>query len=89
MKRTGKILNHFCQIMDAFFEIEWKGSPVGVHTFEINNQRVFRVMIKSPIVILRANHEEGYKFWTSIPEGRQSEAKAIGPLIEQYYRSKK
>ena len=74
--------------MEAVFEITWKGSQVNVQTFEINNQRVFRVMIDPPIVILRANHEGGYKFWTSIPEGRQSEAKAIGPLIEQYYRSK-
>ena len=74
--------------MEPVFEIEWKGNWVKVQTFEISNQRVFRVMINPPIVILRANHEGGYKFWTSMPEGRQSEAKAIGPLIEQYYRSK-
>ena len=75
--------------MESVFEIIWKGNPVRVQTVELKNQRVFRVMINPPIVILRANHEEGFKFWTSIPEGRQLEAKAIGPLIEQYYRSKK
>ncbi len=33
-----------------------------------------------------ANNE---KFWTSIPEGRQELAQQVGPLIENYYRSKK
>ena len=75
--------------MEETFDIVWKDNAVNVQTFEINNQRLFRVMINPPLVILRANHEEGYKFWTSMPEGRQPEAKAIGLLIEQYYRSKK
>ena len=75
--------------MEETFDIMWKDNAVNVLTFDINNQRMFRVILNPPIVILRANHEEGYKFWTSIPEGRQPEAKVIGPLIEQYYRSKK
>ena len=74
--------------MQETFKIVWKGNPVTVQSFEIKNQRLFRVLVNPPLVIMRANHEEGNKFWTSIPEGRQPEAKAIGPLIEQYYRSK-
>ena len=77
--------------MDEVFEIEMEGKLTKVQSFDIGGQRLFKVFIdtKPPIIILRANHNEGHKFWTSMPEGRQREAEKIGPFIEQYYRSKK
>ena len=66
--------------MEETFDIMWKDNAVNVQTFEINNQRMFRVMINPPIVILRANHEEGYKFWTSIPAGNRKQ-KSLARLL--------
>jgi hypothetical protein len=72
------------------FEIVYNGNKVDVHTFSIDKQTLFRVMLtggSAPLVLGRATQNEGYKFWTSFPEGRQGLAEKIGPLIEQYYRA--
>ena len=56
----------------------------------IGAQVIFRVTFsnkKSPLVVTRAIHSNAYKFWTSIPEGRQKEAEEIGALIAEYFKS--
>ena len=72
------------------FEIVYNFNKVDVHTFRIDTQTLFRVMLhggSKPLVIGRVTHRAGHKFWTSFPEGRQELAEKIGPLIEQYYRA--
>jgi hypothetical protein len=60
-----------------------------VQTLNLNEKVLFRIIFGKkipPLVITRALHREGHKFWTSVPEGRQDLAEKIGPLIESYYR---
>ncbi len=71
------------------FEITVEGNRIKVREIYMQGQTLFHVGLQNPLVILRANHYEGYKFWTSMPEGRQPEAERIGPLIEEYLRAKK
>lgn len=40
-----------------------------------------------PLMLTVAMQEKGRHFWTSVPEGRQSEAEQIGPMITAYYKS--
>jgi hypothetical protein len=73
------------------FEIEsYKGKLI-VETMNLPGQVLFKVFFPDntrPVVICRATNFNQAKFWTSVPEGRQIEAEAIGPLIEQYFRTK-
>lgn len=72
------------------FTIFYKERDIEVEWLSINGVSVFKIPMnnKSPLFITRATKENGRKFWTSIPEGRQSEAEALGPLVEAWYRSK-
>jgi hypothetical protein len=72
------------------FNIIYKDAEIEVEWLSISGRSVFKVPDnqKQPLFITRATHENGKKFWTSVPEGRQTEAEAIGPLIEAYYRSR-
>jgi hypothetical protein len=52
---------------------------------------MFRIIFSNPgapLIITRATHENAYRFWTSIPEGRQRQAEEIGTLIEEHYKKK-
>lgn len=71
------------------FIINYKETDVEVEWLTINAVNVFRITVngKAPLNITRATKENGKKFWTSIPEGRQDEAEIFGPLIEAFYRS--
>ncbi len=69
------------------FEIFYKGEAVKVNRVVMGNEKLFNVQLSSPLVITRADHFNGGKFWTSIPEGKQNLAEEIGPLIEVFYRS--
>jgi hypothetical protein len=72
------------------FEILFNEKTVPVQEFHINGQTFFRILVpgQPPLVIMRANHREGYKFWTSVPEGKQELAERLGPLIERHFRTK-
>jgi hypothetical protein len=71
------------------FTIFYKEASLEVEWLNINGMSIFRVPVntKTPLFITRAAKEGGGKFWTSVPEGRQSEAEAIGPLIEAWYKT--
>lgn len=71
------------------FTIIYKEAELQVEWLSINGVSIFRVPvnIKSPLFITRATNDNGKRFWTSVPEGRQAEAEAIGPLIEAWYGS--
>jgi hypothetical protein len=71
------------------FTIIYKEMEIEVEWLSISGRSVFKIPgnQKVPLFITRATHENGKKFWTSVPEGNQAEAEAIGRLIEAYYRS--
>lgn len=66
------------------FSITYNSTLLTVYEKPVNGHIVFVVLfpeIKTPLLLTRALRENGEKFWTSIPEGRQQEAGAIGPLV--------
>ena len=76
---------------DSLFELFYKNEKIKVQRHSIGSQTIFRIVFsnsRTPLVITRATHENAYRFWTSIPEGRQREAEEIGPLIEEFYKTK-
>ena len=76
--------------LEDHFEIEYQDIPIKVETIKLPTQVLFKANLinKHPLILCRATDFNQAKFWTSMPEGRQKEAEEIGPLIEQYYRSK-
>jgi hypothetical protein len=44
---------------------------------------------RAPLFVTKARDINGKEFWTSIPQGRQSEAESISKLIEGYLHSEK
>jgi len=72
------------------FEIEVAGGKAKVQRHSISGQVIFRVIFPAKIpsiVLTRATRENGNRFWTSIPEGRQREAEEIGELIVEHFKS--
>ena len=73
------------------FDLEFGNSTIRVEEIKIPGQTFFKVDFSNQIPqlkLLRATDAGGKKFWTSIPEGRQKLAEQVGPVIENYYRSK-
>lgn len=74
---------------NAAFELEYEGKTVWVQPVSLAGQTVFRIGFpdkSAPLVITRAIHANAYRFWTSVPEGRQREAEALGALIAAYFK---
>lgn len=72
------------------FELDFKGGKVKVQKHSIGAQVIFRIQFsegRTPLVITRATHADAFRFWTSVPEGRQKEAEEIGLLIAAYFKS--
>lgn len=73
------------------FDLEFGIATIRVEEIKIPGQTFFKVDFSNQIpslTLLRATNMKDEKFWTSIPEGRQKLAEEVGPLIENYYRSK-
>ena len=71
------------------FDLSYKEEKLKVQGHSIGSETIFKISFSntcSSSLITRAIHENGYRFWTSIPEGRQREAEEIGKHIEQYYK---
>jgi hypothetical protein len=71
------------------FELSYSGVKIKVQRHSIGSQTIFRITFSNsgpPLVITRATHENAFRFWTSIPEGRQREAEEIGALISEYFK---
>ena len=71
------------------FELDFKDRKIQVRRHSIGAQVIFRVVFSNkatPLVVTRAVHSNAYKFWTSIPEGRQKEAEEVGALISEYFK---
>jgi hypothetical protein len=74
------------------FDLEWEGSSIKVSEHELAGKRIFHVHFingNKPLVITVGLGLRDQKFWTSIPQGRQSEAEQIGKLIAAYIRAKR
>jgi hypothetical protein len=72
------------------FILDFMDGAIRVQRHSIGAQVIFRVTFsnkKSPLVLTRALHSNTYRFWTSIPEGRQDEAEEVGILISEYFKS--
>lgn len=72
------------------FSLDFKGEILNVRRLYVANQVLFHVEFstdKKPLVLTRASDNNQNRFWTSIPQGRQSEAEEIGPLIANYILS--
>lgn len=77
---------------DEQFELDYKEEKIKVQRHSLSGQVIFKVRFpdhREPLVLTRALHSNSYKFWTSIPEGRQREAEEIGVLISVYFKKKK
>ena len=74
------------------FDLVYKESIIKLQRHTVSTQVIFKIIFRDkqkPLVITRAFHSGAYKFWTSIPEGRQKEAEEIGELICEYFKSYK
>ncbi len=77
--------------MDSDFHLGYNGKWVKVSEHHLGKDRVFRIVFDGPVqplVIASTKGPDG-AFWTSIPEGRQSEAEAVGALIVEYFKMRK
>lgn len=72
------------------FEVIFNDRPVVVRELAATGSPLFLVALpdSKPLVITTATGADGQVFWTSVPEGRQAQAQALGKLIEAYFRKK-
>ena len=80
------------EISEDIFELNFKDGMIRVQLHLVSNQTIYRIVFsdkRNPLVITRALTDNADHWWTSIPEGRQREAKEIGALIEQYFETQK
>ena len=73
------------------FEIDVAGGKAKVKRHDLSGAVIFRVIYPNknpPLMLKRGTRENGNRFWTSIPEGRQREAEEIGELIAEHFKSK-
>lgn len=71
------------------FDIEIAGQLAHVTFHKIKAAKVFHLSFDSrrpSLNITVAINDDGSKFWTSVPEGRQEEAEFAGKIIAAYLR---
>lgn len=74
------------------FEITFGNLVMKVSEHRIKDAPVFHIVFndnRKPLNITVAENSDGEKFWTSTPEGRQTEAERIGKLVAGYIRNKR
>ena len=72
------------------FELDFKDGKIQILRHSLGSQVIFRITFsnkRAPLVITRATHADAFKFWSSIPEGRQNEAEEAGALIFEYCKT--
>ncbi|MBL7709863.1 MAG: hypothetical protein JNJ86_12380 [Chitinophagaceae bacterium] len=73
------------------FELQLNSVTMKVYELDIPKFTAYRIVFSSPrpqLIVARARNADKKVFWTSIPEGRQKEAEALGNLIEDYLSKK-
>lgn len=71
------------------FDVELGAEMVHVSVHKIRSAKVFHIVFdsqKADLNITIAMKDDGGKFWTSLPEGRQEEAELAGEAIGAYIR---
>lgn len=71
---------------EDIFDLTYKEGTIRVQRHLVSNQIIYRIVFsdtRNPLVITRALTDNATHWSTSIPEGRQREAKVIGPFIEK------
>jgi len=71
------------------FDVEVNGQLAHVTIHKIRSAKVFHLKFDSrrgALNIAVAINDDGGKFWTSVPEGRQEEAELAGKAIAAYLR---
>jgi hypothetical protein len=71
------------------FEIKYGKTTLYINPVDMPGRFAFQIAFSSSrksLLVVRATDYNGNKFWTSMPEGRQSEAEGVGELIEQYIK---
>lgn len=66
------------------FEVMVGESTAQVSVHQIKSAKVFHLVFagkRPPLNVTVATNDEGAKFWTSVPEGRQEEAELAGKQI--------
>ena len=79
--------------MNAFqleeqFQVIFEDKPVQVETLYMGKDTMYlaRLANQQPLVLTRAKDANATRFWTSVPEGRQELAEAIGDLIADHIK---
>jgi hypothetical protein len=79
--------------MNAFgieekFEVAFNGNPVKIETVYAGMDTMYIARLKDQpaLILTRAADANNARFWTSVPEGRQKLAEAIGELIADHIR---
>jgi hypothetical protein len=74
------------------FKITSGDLVMNISEHRVKNTAVFHIIFsdkRKPLNITIAENSDGEKFWTSTPEGRQTEAEQLGKLVANYIRSKR
>lgn len=75
------------------FQVQYEGVTVSVSEHSVSGTRIFHLVFsdnrKALNITVAEKRPTGEKFWTSVPEGRQTEAEQIGKLIANFIRSKR
>lgn len=69
------------------FEFTYYGQRIQVHPKQVNRDWVYALYFedrRTPLVIAQAKADDGTKFWTSLPEGRQAEAEELGAYVARF-----
>ena len=70
----------------------YDGYQLSVTEAIIKGTRVFHVEFSNnikPVNLVVVDNGKGFRFWTSVPQGRQAVADEIGPVIGKYYHDRK
>jgi hypothetical protein len=74
------------------YKLQYDGYELYVTEAIIEGTRVFHVEFSNHIKavnLIVVDNGKGFKFWTTVPQGRQAIADEIGPVIGRYYYDKK
>jgi hypothetical protein len=68
------------------FSFEFQGLSLTAKKIPMQGRLVYHIQFpdRPALVIARATDFYASKFWTSIPEGRQPEAEAVGSAVQDY-----
>ena len=72
------------------FVLNFEKGEISVQKHSVGVQTIFKVNFsdnRKPLIVTRALHANAYRFWTSIPEGRQREAEEVGTVISEYFKT--